>query len=155
MDPTIISFVTDLITDPPEQNKYEAIKRRIINAFGEFKEAKLRKLLRGQELGEDKPSHLLQRLRNLAGSDDTYSIIRSLFLEQLPESARNILAVSSEGDLDTLAMQANKIMEAIKPQLEMVQARAYQLETNNAAPGIQAQINEIRKMVEKLFTKYK
>lgn len=152
LDPTIIPFVTDLITDPPSTNKYEAIKKRIISSFGESKEAKLRKLLRGQELGEDKPSHLLQRLRNLAGSDGTDSIIRSLFLEQLPESARSILAISPEGDLDTLAMQANKIMEAIKPQVALVQAGSKQLETSNATSGIQAQINEIRNMVEKLST---
>lgn len=123
LDPTIIPFVTDLITDPPRHNKYEVIKGRIINFFGESKEAKLRKLLRGQELGEDKPSHLLQRLRNLAGSDCTNytdcTIIRSLFLEQLPESVRSILAVSSEGNLDTLTMQADKIMEAIKPQVAL------------------------------------
>ncbi|EFN84942.1 hypothetical protein EAI_10258 [Harpegnathos saltator] len=111
LDPTIIPFVTDLITDPPNQNKYVAIKKRIIGAFGESKEAKLRKLLRGQELGDDKPSHLLQRLRNLAGSEGSDSVIRTLFLEQLPESARGILAISPEDDLDTLAMQTNKIME--------------------------------------------
>lgn len=151
LDPTIIPFVTDLITDPPHQDKYEAIKKRIISAFGESKEAKLRKILRDQELGEDKPSHLLQRLRNLAGGDGTDSIIRSLFLEQLPESARGILAVSPEGDLDTLAIQANKIMEAIKPQVALVRAGSQQPDTSNAPTGIQAQVNEIRNMVEKLY----
>ncbi|KMQ86215.1 gag-pol polyprotein [Lasius niger] len=154
LDPTIIPFVTDLITDPPHQDKYEAIKKGIISAFGESKEAKLRKLLRGQELGEDKPSHLLRRLRNLAGGDGTDSIIRSLFLEQLPESARSILAVSPESDLDILAMQANKIMEAIKPQVALVRAGSQQPDTSNMPIGIQAQVNEIRNMVEKLSTEF-
>lgn len=40
LDPIIIPFVTDLITDPLSHNKYDAIKERIINAFGESKEAK-------------------------------------------------------------------------------------------------------------------
>jgi len=156
LDPTIIPFVTDLITDPPAHNKYDAIKTRIINAFSESKETKLRKLLRGQELGEDKPSHLLQRLRNLAGNNCTDTIIRSLFLEQLPESARSILTISPEGNLDTLAMQTDRILEAIKPQVALVKAGSTQSDTNNnVASGIQAEINEIRNMVEKLSTEFK
>lgn len=57
LDPATIPFVADIITNPPLNGKYEAIKRRIIEAFGESQEAKLRKLLRGQEILDERPSH--------------------------------------------------------------------------------------------------
>lgn len=156
LDPGIIPFVADLIADPPSHNRYDTIKSGIINAFDKSKEAKLRKLLRGQELGEDEPSHLLQRLRNLADNDCTDTIIRSLFLEQLPESARSILVVSPEGNLDTLAMQADRIIEAIKPQLALVKVeKQFDTNSNGATSGIQTEINEIRGMIEKLSVEFK
>lgn len=46
-------------------------------------------------------------------------------------------------------------MEAIKPQVVLVQAGSKQLETSNAVSGIQAQISEIRNMVEKLSTEFR
>ncbi|XP_011685387.1 PREDICTED: uncharacterized protein LOC105448491 [Wasmannia auropunctata] len=147
LDPQTIPFVADLITDPPGLNKYEAIKKRIIDTFGEFQETKLRKLLRDQERGDDKPSHYLQRLRNLAGSNCTDSVIRSLFLEQLPEGARSILAVSPTEDLDTLAIQADRIIDAIKPQVSAIQAKN---DANKTSSTIEAEICELRRKVEKL-----
>ncbi|UYV77009.1 hypothetical protein LAZ67_14002807, partial [Cordylochernes scorpioides] len=57
-----------------------------------------------------KPSQLLQKLRSLATSDISSNLIKTLWLEKLPDSMRNILLVSDE-DVSKLASMADKIMD--------------------------------------------
>lgn len=150
LDPSIISFITDIMSNPPAQGKYEVLKERIIESFDESQESKLRKLLRGQELYDEKPSHLLQRLRNLAGGLCADKVVRSLFLEQLPESARGILAISQVDDLNQLVAQADRIIDIMKPQI----AETYKEtpKVNNVDKSLEVQIQELTKMVHKLST---
>ncbi|KYM93622.1 hypothetical protein ALC62_15779 [Cyphomyrmex costatus] len=79
LDNTSLPFVSDIISNPPPTERYQALKDRIIRSFDETGESKLRKLIRGNELGDDKPSNFLQRLRNLAGGQCNDSILRTLF----------------------------------------------------------------------------
>ncbi|XP_071577032.1 uncharacterized protein [Temnothorax nylanderi] len=115
LDQEVLPFVSDILENPPPTQKYQALKDRILTSFGETSESKLRRLLRGHEMGEEKPSNFLQRLRNLAGRACGDSILRTLFLEQLPESIRAVLAIGGVEDLTTLAMQADKAIEVMKP----------------------------------------
>jgi len=62
----------------------------------------LRKLLRGQEIVDERLSHFLQRLRTLADNALIQSLKAYSWIN-FPESARGILAVSSSDDLDSLA----------------------------------------------------
>ncbi|XP_018359964.1 PREDICTED: uncharacterized protein LOC108759147 [Trachymyrmex cornetzi] len=112
-DTAILPHIKDLIMNPPTNGKYDAIKERILNVFSISQGARLRQLLKGQVLGDKKPSHLLQELKNLAGDQATDSIIRTLFIEQLPESYRTILATIEESDLNKLASIADKIAESV------------------------------------------
>lgn len=115
LDSTTLPFVSDIVANPPPHDKYQALKDRIIRSFDETAESKLRKLIRGHEIGDDKPSNYLQRLRNLAGGQCNDSVLRTLFFEQLPESVRSVLAISEVADLSVLASQADKIYEITKP----------------------------------------
>lgn len=58
----ILSQVADLIKQPPAHNKYQALKARLVTQFGESNDNKLKRLLHGLELGDRKPSHLLQEM---------------------------------------------------------------------------------------------
>ncbi|XP_046145355.1 uncharacterized protein LOC123988647 [Osmia bicornis bicornis] len=115
LDPTVLPFVADIITNPPEHGKYDCLKQRILGALDESSESKLRRLLRGHGMGDEKPSNYLQRLRNLAGGQCSDSVLRTLFLEQMPENIRVILAISEGMDLGKLALQADKIYEIASP----------------------------------------
>ncbi|GFR16795.1 uncharacterized protein TNCT_7301 [Trichonephila clavata] len=57
-----------------------------------------------------KPSQLLQKLKTVATSDISESIIKTLWLEKLPESIKNNLVVSDE-NLGKLAVMADKISD--------------------------------------------
>ncbi|XP_071575620.1 uncharacterized protein [Temnothorax nylanderi] len=151
LDQEVLPFVSDILENPPPTQKYQALKDRILTSFGETSESKLRRLLRGHEMGEEKPSNFLQRLRNLAGRACGDSILRTLFLEQLPESIRAVLAVGGVEDLTTLAMQADKAMEVMKPVISAV--AIHSTSTSQPVSTLEQQIAELKKQVEALTVK--
>jgi len=93
---------------PPTENKYETVKQWIIESFAETNESRLRKLLRGNEIADEKPSHILQKLRNLAGGQCN-AVLKTLFLEQLSDNVRSILAIYKVTDLTRLAQLVLRI----------------------------------------------
>ncbi|KMQ84332.1 hypothetical protein RF55_17943 [Lasius niger] len=148
LDPAIMPFVADLVANPPIDGKYDSIKKRIIDTFSESREGSLRKLLRGQEIADDKPSHFLQRLCNLAGGQCLDSVIRSLFLEQLPENVRGILAISPTEDLSVLALQADRI----KPQALVAAVKAENNTSSDTTQNVsmEEQIQQLKLQIQQL-----
>ncbi|XP_029171616.1 uncharacterized protein LOC114940979 [Nylanderia fulva] len=121
LDPAILPLVANIVTSPPEVDRYAAIKKRLTTVLGETSASRLRKLLTAHELGDNKPSILLQKMRNLAEEQVTDGVLRTIFLEQLPENVRVILSISEVGDLSRLANQADKILDMAKPAMLAVQ----------------------------------
>jgi len=62
-------------------------------------------------LGDQKPSHFLHHLKNLAGNND---ILKCLFLDQMPVRIREILIASPE-ELDKLAALADRLIDIDQP----------------------------------------
>ena len=93
----------------PADGKYDALKAALINAFGKTKASKDMELLSLSGLGDRKPSSLLRHMESL--NADPKTLLRALFLAQLPMEARRILAGSSTTDLNDLAKEADTIME--------------------------------------------
>ncbi|GFQ78388.1 gag-pol polyprotein [Trichonephila clavata] len=59
----------DLVLKPPENGKYDALKKRLIEVHSESEDSKIRILFQGLELGDQRPSQLLTRMRSLAGDN--------------------------------------------------------------------------------------
>ncbi|GFS90347.1 hypothetical protein NPIL_577351, partial [Nephila pilipes] len=64
----ILSVVSDLLFDPPHADRYAAPKSRLIQEFSDSENLQIRKLLSELQLGEDKPSHLLRKMKELPGT---------------------------------------------------------------------------------------
>ena len=109
----LFPYVTTLIKEelPAGETKFKKFKERVIQSFSTSAEVKLRKLFKGQDLGGKKPTQFLVLLKNNSGGQCNDTVLKSLFLEHLPENVRSILAVSNTTDLDNLALLADKIME--------------------------------------------
>lgn len=89
-------------------NKYADMKDRLLNTFKEGENIRIKRLL--TELGNLKPSQLLRKMQTLGDMKDVSDkVLRTLWLEKLPDSVKNI--VISEEDLKKLAKMADKIME--------------------------------------------
>lgn len=153
LDTTVLPFITDLVTTPPTQNKYDAIKARIISSFDESSESKLRRLLQGVEHGDQKPSHYLQRLRNLAAGQCADTVIRALFLERLPDTVRGILAANETADLAQLATQADKIIDFTKSAAHVntvaVSYPAPQQEPPSEVAELRRRVDELTRQIQR------
>lgn len=110
IDPETISAVSDILLNPPESDKYNTLKSRLIQELSDSENKQIRKLLSELQLGDDRPTHLLRKMRELAGTSLKDDFLRTLFLQRLPAEMQSILSISSES-LDNMAKMADKIAE--------------------------------------------
>ncbi|GFR05973.1 uncharacterized protein TNCT_56021 [Trichonephila clavata] len=108
IDSDISNCVCDIILKPPDADKYSTLKNRLIELHSESEASKIRTLLKGLELGDQRPSQLLARMKALAGDTVGEPLLRSLWLGRLPNNTQTILTALKE-DLAGLASVADKI----------------------------------------------
>ncbi|XP_037915253.1 uncharacterized protein LOC119654163 [Hermetia illucens] len=120
LDYSILEQVADIIESPPEKDRYNTIKTRLIKQFTESEGKRLRKLLNDVELGDQRSSGLLRKMKLLAGDKVGSELLQSIWMQRLPENIRAILASMDSTDNDKLAEIADKILDAREPQIEFV-----------------------------------
>lgn len=86
-----MTTVADLLENPPAAGKYDNLKEQLIKRFADSHEKQLRTLLLGIELGNKKPSQLLREMKTLAGTDATEGLLRTLWLQRLPDRIQQML----------------------------------------------------------------
>ncbi|EFN60880.1 hypothetical protein EAG_00398, partial [Camponotus floridanus] len=125
------------------------LKERILSAFSISPEARLRQLLKGQSLGDRKPSQLLSHMRKLNGGQCNPTVLKSLFLEQLPESQRAILVAMNEPDLQKVAEIADKIADMSSSEMTIAPIHA----KADVQPDYENQMAEVIKRLASLESK--
>ena len=113
LDNAAASEVKNILTDPPAQNKYEALKNALLAAFSKTQAEKDSELLNLSGLGDKKPTALLRKIRSL--NSDAETLRRALFLAQLPTDVRGVLAGQQFTTLEALAEAADRVVEARQP----------------------------------------
>ncbi|XP_045530701.1 uncharacterized protein LOC123718332 [Pieris brassicae] len=111
----VIQQITDILFSPPEQDKYGALKKKLLDIFEESETRQLQKLISEMDLGEQKPSQLLRRMKDLAREKLPDDTLRILWQTHLPQAVRAVLAVTETKNLDQLANVADKVAESIQP----------------------------------------
>ncbi|KAF8770912.1 hypothetical protein HNY73_018389 [Argiope bruennichi] len=61
------------------------------------------------ELGDKRPSDLLRQMKSLAGNSISDEVIKSLWLQRLPQQAQAILSINKDA-IDNIALMAGKII---------------------------------------------
>ncbi|UYV67912.1 hypothetical protein LAZ67_5002474 [Cordylochernes scorpioides] len=89
LEPKYIENIWDIINSKSD-NKYSECKSRLLELFRESEGLRIKKLISGIELGDMKPSQLLQKLISLATPDISDNLIKTLWLDKLPTSIKNI-----------------------------------------------------------------
>ena len=149
LDPSILFVLKDIVVNPPSTGRYAAMKARIIKHFAESDESQLKKLLSGLELGDQKPSHLLHRMKSLAGTRVSNEIMRTLFMDRLPENVKCILAVTDTMDLDNLSGIADKIYEQFSASTTISEICSNN-KINQDSSGLDGKLNEIIHRIDAL-----
>lgn len=105
--------------NPPQTDKYKAIKDKLISVLSESNDKKIKKLMSDITLGDMKPSQLLNEMRRLGDTAVPPESLKTLWLQRLPPHVQSILATSGDS-LENLAVMADKITDIEQPQIAAV-----------------------------------
>ncbi|KAJ8731804.1 hypothetical protein PYW08_014534 [Mythimna loreyi] len=147
--------IADIILNPPQTGKYSTLKNRLISTYQESDHRQLQKLLSGLELGDQKPSQLLRKMRDLSGKLLTDEALKVMWLNQLPTQVRAVLSINTESTLEVLSAMADKMMEHFEPASVAAVSTAPSTSTssheNHQTSAINnLQVNLLSKQIEKL-----
>ena len=117
LDHRFASEISDLIVNPPAENRYLTLKNLLIQRVSPSEDQRVRQLLTAEELGDTKPSQLLRRMRSLISTTHVEdSFLRTLWLQRLPVNAQAILQTQvTSMPLDELANMADRIVAVAPP----------------------------------------
>ncbi|GBM89292.1 hypothetical protein AVEN_88460-1 [Araneus ventricosus] len=110
LDSKVLSYVCDVVDNPSADNKYDALKTRILNYFSLSQSTKLLVLLQDLQLEDKKPTQLLQEMRKLASEKVSEDVLKKIWMQRLPTSIQQILSVSND-NFDGLSLIADKVNE--------------------------------------------
>lgn len=112
LDSTTLQCVSDIVTNPPTSDKYANLKAALIDRLQDSAERRLTRLLTGIQLEDRKPTGLLRHMLELAGPSLAESaIVRTLWLQRLPQHVQAILSALPDNDINQLATAADKILD--------------------------------------------
>ncbi|KAM7294783.1 uncharacterized protein ISCGN_024288 [Ixodes scapularis] len=117
----------DILAAPATSNQYDLLKAAILARKTPSERSRLQHLLNMEELGDQRPSQLLRRMRQLMGdvtTDADTSLLRELFLQRLPHSMVPILAAAEDMPLDQLANLADRVREYSAPTISATSRRS-------------------------------
>lgn len=136
----VLSYVSDIVLNPPAQGRYEAVKQRLIQLFEETENKKLKSLLTELTLGDMRPSDLLRKMRELSCNKVGDELLKTLWLQRLPLTIQTVLAASND-TLTQLSVLADTMFE-------LTEASTVQAISNSTS-----QINDLVNAVYKLDDK--
>lgn len=149
LEPRYASEIEDIIINPPDANKYEALKQQLIARLSASRTEQLKQLMMKEELGDRKPSQFFRHIRSLAGAGYPDEFIRTLWSSRLPTLLQSIIATQEDMPLEKLALLADKIHEATSNGTPHVAAAS----TSAISPPPVSVIDELGRKIEALTKK--
>lgn len=98
LPPETMELISDVLTNPPEHDKYETLKRTLIERCQDSEERRLDALLNKLDIGDNRPSELFRKMEALAGDFKLINkpLLKKLWLGKLPPTIQSCL-ISIEG----------------------------------------------------------
>ena len=109
LDQSTATRLLDLISHPPQDNKYQTLKDRLMDTFGLSKRERASRLLHFRKLGDAKPSSLMDDMLALLGDHPPCFLFEQLFLERLPKDIRIQLEDAKFDDCRQLVKHADAL----------------------------------------------
>lgn len=113
LDFNLLQQVYETVRNPPATGKYQALKAAVIRNFTESEQRRAQQFVSGLQLGDKKPSHLLNDLRRIGGENQDEKFLKVLWLNRLPIQVQTCLAASTS-PLNDLAQLADSVMETFR-----------------------------------------
>lgn len=112
LDQSTASRIIDILENPPNEGKYNNLKKRLIATYGLSRRDRASRLLHINGLGDRKPSELMDEMLSLLDGHELCLLAEQIFLEQLPEDIRMQVADSDFTDPRALALRADTLLLA-------------------------------------------
>jgi hypothetical protein len=113
--------VTPLMMDHKTTDPYDLLKEALLKRLALSDKQRADELFRDIELGDQKPTQLLRRMRQLLnGQQLDERLLKQLFLQKLPKQAQTALAACRSVSLDELAETADAVIEAYSTSVSCV-----------------------------------
>lgn len=155
-DGSMLTQVHNAVAQPPTTQKYENLKTAIISHFTDSEQKRVQQFVSGLQLGDKRPSHLLNELRKVGGTVDE-QLVKNLWMQRLPPQAKTIIAAASsfsDKNLNELAAIADAVIESLELQSVNMATSSFQptAETskNSGISNLEHRINELTNMISNL-----
>lgn len=150
LDEQVMLSIADLIAKPDLKDPYTTVKNRLIEEFSISDSKRIQTLLQDLTLGDSKPSALLRRMRDLAGSNFSDHALKSMWMSLLPTSVQTVLSISQD-NLETLAGLADRVFELsnVSPNISAVKVAEdlpLRAEIQSLKDDIKALTSQIRQL---------
>lgn len=109
LDQDTATRVLDYLKAPPDNNKFEGLKTRLLDTFTLSEYERANRIIDAPELGDDKPTALMDKMLALLGTHEPCFLFRVHFLRRLPEEIRGPLLHSKVEDCRALAKAADTL----------------------------------------------
>lgn len=151
LDAETLSHVSDIVLNPPETEKYKILSERLITEFEDSEQQKIKLLLTDLQLGDERPSHLLRKMKELSRNQLKDDFLQNLWIQRMPTHIQTVLSASSE-KLDQLAIIADKVAEVIQPSSICATSRPSTSVDNTSVTNeaLARQIEELTRQVSEL-----
>ncbi|XP_078495145.1 uncharacterized protein LOC144749911 [Ciona intestinalis] len=110
LDSESATAVSTVLDQPPNQNKFETIKRELLAVYELTEKQKKRLLLELNGLGDRTPVQLYRYMRTLHSAPKDDVLFMAFFLRQLPVNVQAILAARDFTDVEKMALAAEEVM---------------------------------------------
>lgn len=148
LDYTAASDIRDVIKNPPEDNKYDALKAALIDRLAVSETTRIKQILSNEQMGDRTPSQHLRHLKSSAGSNFSDTVLQSIWMEALPPNVKLIVAGDTGLPLDKLAAMADRIMDVAGSTRRNHQVAA--VDSDNTMSAAEKQLAALTKQISAL-----
>ncbi|GFU83333.1 uncharacterized protein TNCV_3739441 [Trichonephila clavipes] len=149
LDAETLSYVSDIVLSPPNSDKYHTLSQRLITQFRDSETQKIKKLLTDLQLGDEKPSHLLRKMKELSNGQLQDDFLQSLWLQRMPPHIQTVLSASSEL-LDKLAIIADKVSEVVGSSSTICAATTVPPPSQSSSCSAQPTMDSLARQIQEL-----
>jgi hypothetical protein len=150
LDERLAAHVTELITAPPAERPYTALKSALIERLAGSAASRLQRLLAAEDLGDRRPSELLRNMRQLAGTEVNEGLLRQLWLQRLPATLRAVLTAQAKLPLDELAALGDTIADTAPEQPSVCATSAPAASTSSDMAALTSCVQQLAQQVAAL-----
>ncbi|GFX21690.1 uncharacterized protein TNCV_1200701 [Trichonephila clavipes] len=149
LDAETLSYVSDIVLSPPNNDKYRTLSQRLITQFSDSETQKIKILLTDLQLGDEKPSHLLRKMKELSNGQLQDDFLQSLWLQRMPPHIQTVLSASSE-PLDKLAIFADKVSEVVGASSTFCAATTVPPPSQSSSGSVQPTMDSLVRQIQEL-----